>query len=387
MTTCRRAAATLVAVAIGLASTFAAARGAAPLQAIVDAAIVPLMQHDGIPGMAVAVVADGRVSVFDYGIASRATRRPVDDDTLFEIGSISKTLTATLASDAQVRGELSWADPTRRYLPSLAGTPFGDVPLAALATHTAGGFPLQVPDGIVDDRQLMAYFAAWRPTAPVDTVRVYANPGIGMLGRIVAVRAGRPYARLLAERVLQPLGMTHTFVDVPSAWTARYAQGYTKDGRPIRLSAGPLSAETYGVRTTAADLARFVQANLGRAAIAAPLQQAIDATHVGRFTVGPMTQALIWERYPWPVGLDALLEGNGPDIAFAARPVVRIDPSPPDASSWIDKTGSTNGFGAFVAFIPTEGLGVVLLANRNVPIADRVTTAYRIVTAIEARRR
>ena len=76
----------------------------------VDAVIVPLMREQKIPGMAVGVTIDGQSYFFNYGVASRETQQPVTSDTLFEIGSLSKTFTATLASYAQIQGDLSLTD-------------------------------------------------------------------------------------------------------------------------------------------------------------------------------------------------------------------------------------------------------------------------------------
>jgi len=69
--------------------------------------IRPLMQRYGIPGISVGIIVDGRSYIYDYGVASKATQRPVTRATLFEIGSLSKTLTASLASYAHVTGKLS----------------------------------------------------------------------------------------------------------------------------------------------------------------------------------------------------------------------------------------------------------------------------------------
>ena len=94
------------------------------VKSIVDAAIQPIMGKYNIPGMAVGIIVGGKPYVFDYGLASRETRKPVTRSTLFEIGSISKTFTATLASYAQVNGQLSLSEKTSRYLPSLRGSKF-----------------------------------------------------------------------------------------------------------------------------------------------------------------------------------------------------------------------------------------------------------------------
>jgi len=128
---------------------------------------------------------------------------------------------------------------------------------------------------------------------------------------------------------------------------------------------------------------RFVEANLDLVAIDKTTQAAITATHTGYYRVGPMTQDLIWEQYRYPVDLADLLEGNSEKVSLEANPVVRIDPpSPPQDNALIDKTGSTNGLGAYVAFIPAKKIGVVLLANKNYPIAARVTAAYEILTPL-----
>lgn len=124
----------------------------------VDTAVQAIMLKHGVPGMSVGIVDNGRPFVFNYGVASRATKQAVTADTLFEIGSISKTFTATLAAYARVNGRLSLSDKASKYLPSLRGSKFGNVSLLELGTHTPGGLPLQVPDGIRNNHQLMQYF-------------------------------------------------------------------------------------------------------------------------------------------------------------------------------------------------------------------------------------
>ena len=115
------------------------------------------MLNYSIAGMAVGLTITGKEYIFNYGVASRATRKPVTNDTLFEIGSISKTFTATLAAYAQCTGTLSLADKTSKYLTSLQGSKFGDVTLLNLGTHTSGGFPLQLPENIRTEGELMKY--------------------------------------------------------------------------------------------------------------------------------------------------------------------------------------------------------------------------------------
>lgn len=141
--------------------------------------------------------------------------------------------------------------------------------------------------------------------------------------------------------------------------------------------------EAYGVRTTAADLLRFVQVNMGLVETAPRLQRAIERTHSGYFRAGPLTQDLIWEQYPYPVALPTLLEGNAPKMLFNATPASAIKPPlAPNGNTWINKTGSTNGFSTYVAFVPAKRIAIVMLANRSFPIEDRVKVAYRILGSL-----
>ena len=252
-----------------------------------DAAIQPVMAKYSIPGMAVGVTIAGKPYVFCYGVASRQTGRPVTPGTLFEIGSVTKTFTATLASYAQVAGYLSLSDTTSKYLPALQGAPFGSVTLLNLGTHTPGGLPLQVPDNIDNDNQLMQYFKDWRPSYKPGTYRTYANPGIGTLGLIAARSMGQDFNTLIEQRLFPALGIQGSYITVPSARMADYAQGYTGDDAPIRMAGGVLSSETYGIRATAPDMVRFLQANLNAIPLDKSFQRAIAETHTGYFKAGP----------------------------------------------------------------------------------------------------
>lgn len=353
------------------------------IKRVVTQAIQPVIEHDGIPGMAVGIIDGGKHYIFNYGVASTETRKPVTNATLFELGSVSKTLTATLASNAQVSGHLTLSDPVDKYLPSLRNSEFGKVTLLALGTHTPGGLPLQVPDNIGNSAQLLQYFKEWRPTYAPGTYRTYSNIGIGALGLITAKSMGQDFNALMEHRLFPALGMKSSYIKVPAARLDDYAEGYTKKGAPIRMAGGPLSSEAYGIKTTAADMIRFLEANMNLVPLDPTLQRAIQDTHTGYFKTEAMTQDLIWEQYQYPATLKTLLDGNSSAMVFNATPVTRIvPPQEPQDDVWINKTGSTNGFGAYVAYVPRQRLGIVILANKNFPIDDRVSAAYRILTAL-----
>lgn len=257
-------------------------------------AVAQVMREHGVPGMAIAVTRQGRHAFHNFGVASRASSAPVSSDTLFEIGSVSKTFTATLAALGQSTGRLSLTDSPAKFLPELRGTPIAQVKLLGLATHTAGGFPLQVPDGIDTPEQLTAYFRAWKPTYAPGTARSYANPSIGLLGMAAARAWGMAFNAALEKMLFPSLGLRDTYIGVPEAAIGRYAQGYDKADAPVRVNPGMLAAEAYGVKTSARDLIRFIDLNIDPAKLEKPLAQALESTRAGHFKLGAMTQGLVW---------------------------------------------------------------------------------------------
>ncbi|KTB61468.1 MULTISPECIES: class C beta-lactamase [Pseudomonas] len=357
---------------------------ATDLRTVVDAGVKPLMQQQGIPGLSIAVVNQGKVQYFNYGVASKETKQAVNQDTLFEIGSISKTFTATLGGYAQATGKLKLSDTASQHLPALAGGVFDHISLLQLATYTAGGLPLQFPQSADTAQAMLGYFQHWTPTYAPGEQRLYSNPSIGLFGYLAAQSLGQPFNLAMEKTLLPKLGLTNTHVSVPASKTAQYAQGYDKNLKPIRVSPGALDSEAYGIKTSTQDLARYVIANLHPETLEKPLQQAIATTHAGYYTVNGMTQGLGWERYPYPIKLQALLDGNSTEMAMQPHKVNWLTPAQPQPANVLyNKTGSTGGFGGYVAYVPSKDMGVVILANRNYPNAERVKLAYAILSAMD----
>jgi beta-lactamase class C len=352
-------------------------------RAAVDAAVQPLLQSYAIPGMAIAISHKGQQHFFDYGVASRESGQAVDRHTLFELGSVSKLFSATLGAYAEARGTLNLSDNASQYLPALQGSAFDHISLLDLATYTAGGLPLQFPDAVGDERQMLDYYRNWQATYPSGTQRLYSNPSIGLFGHLAAASLGAPFQQALEQDLLAKLGMHESYVRVPAERMGSYAWGY-RDDTAVRVTPGALDAEAYGVKSSAADMLRFIEANLHPEKLAAPVRQAIGATHRSHYRVGDMTQALGWERYAYPISLEKLQTGNSADMALLPHPVERFDaPQAAEGDLLLNKTGSTNGFGAYILLLPARDTGLVILANRNYPNAERVRLALQLLDAIE----
>lgn len=357
-----------------------AADAPAKIGAAVDRAVRPLLEEHGAPGVAVAVTVDGQRHFFSYGVVAKGTNTPVSEDTLFEIGSVSKTVTATLVTYAQALGKLSLDDHPGQYMPRLRGSALDQASLLHLGTYTAGGLPLQFPDTVSSDAEMVRYFQHWTPSAQPGAQRRYSNPSIGLLGHIAALAMDGDFAELVETELFPKLGLSRSYIRVPEAEMARYAWGTNKNGKAVRVTPAVLDAEAYGVKASAADLIRFVDSNLQPEALEAPIRQAIEGTHVGYFKVGEMVQGLGWEQYPYPVSLEQLFAGNSITMSMkpnAATPLT--SPQVPTEPTLFNKTGSTAGFGAYVAFVPAKQIGIVILANKNIPIPARVTAAHAVL--------
>lgn len=345
---------------------------------ITDKTVAQAMKKDQIPGVAVAIVLNGQTYLFNYGLSDIEQKKPVTDSTIFEIGSISKTFTATLATYAEVEGKLNLTDMVENYIPELKGTPFGKVKLLNLGTHTTGGLPLQIPDEIQNMTQLIKYFHDWKPEKPTGTIRTYANSSIGTLGWITGQSLNIDFNSVMDQILFKPLGLTNTYFSIPNEKLTNYAWGYTKDNKPIHVNPGLLDNESYGIKTTATDLAIFLKANMNEISLSGSLKTALNSTHKGYFKVGKMTQDLIWEEYQMPVDLKTLKEGNSNSIILNPTPVIENNSVEINDNVWINKTGSTNGFGAYIAFVPEKKFGIVILANKNYPNSERIEIAYKI---------
>ena len=365
-------------------TAFAAEQTDKQIADTVNQIIAPLMKEQAIPGMAVAVIYQGRPHYFTYGKADLASDQPVNQHTLFELGSVSKTFTGVLGGDAIARGDIALSDPATKYWPELTGKQWKGISLLHLATYTAGGLPLQVPDEVTDQAALLQFYQHWQPQWAPGAKRLYANASIGLFGALAVKPSGMDFEEAMTTRVFQPLKLNHTWINVPATEEKHYAWGY-RDGKPVHVSPGLLDAEAYGVKTTIEDMTSWVQANINPAQVKdKTLQQGIVLAQSRYWQIGEMYQGLGWEMLNWPVAAKTIVDGSDNQSAPAPpTPPAMTPPTPRVQASWVHKTGSTGGFGSYVAFIPEKNIGIVMLANKSYPNTARVEAAYRILDALK----
>lgn len=351
----------------------------------VDTLATTFMEKNELPGLAIGVTRHGRDHYFSYGLASRETGQKVTSSTMFEVGSISKTFTVTLATYAEVQGKLRLTDTVADHLPEFRGTPFGQIVLRNLGTHTAGKFPFRLAPDITTYEELVPNLKKWRSPYPQGTKRKYATATIGMMGRVAASAMETTFSQAVDTILIPKMGLTQTFIDVPAPQMTQYAQGYTTESVPRRIGPKILADEAYGVKSSAADMIRYMKIQMGEIPVEPGLADAIRRTHLGYFDCGYFVQELMWERSPWPVSASTLEKGNGRGMVTKDTATTAIvHPKIENRQVLIGKTGSTRGFGTYIAYVPDKKMGVTILANRYHPSKGRVELARQLLKLLEA---
>ncbi len=364
----------------------------AALKAAVGNEVQQLMQQQQIPGMAVAVLWQGKTFYYSFGMADIANQSSVTPDTLFELGSISKTFAGVIGAMALQRGDIKLTDSAATHWPQLTAKPWQNINMQHLATYTAGGLPLFMPDSVTDKTSLLQYYQEFKPAYAPGTQRVYANSSIGLFAHLAAAAAGKTYADEFAE-LTTTLKLGSTYLQVPKEAQAQYAWGY-KEGKAVHIGTGVLQDEAGGVKASVRDVASWVQANMQPQQVQAPvLKAAILKAQLPYAKAGQMYQGLGWEILDYPVQLQALEAMTDPAFVAGSAASLILQPASDKTasktvsktSSWVHKTGATGGFGAYAAFIPSRQVGIVMLTNKRYPNALRVKLAYQILEALQSK--
>ena len=351
------------------------------IKKLVDQNFKPLLDKYDVPGMAVGVIQNNKKYETYYGLQSVQDKKSVSSSTIFELGSVSKLFTATAGGYAKNKGKISFDDTPGKYWKELKNTPIDQVNLLQLATYTSGNLALQFPDEVQTDQQVLTFFKEWKPKNPIGEYRQYSNPSIGLFGKVVALSMNKPFDQILEKTIFPGLGLKHSYVIVPKTQMQNYAFGYNQENQPIRVNPGPLDAPAYGVKSTLPDMLSFINANINPQKYPKDTQRAINETHQGFYQVGTMYQALGWEEFSYPAPLQTLLDSNSEQIVMKPNKVTAISKEP--SVKMFHKTGSTNGFGSYVVFIPKENIGLVMLTNKRIPNEERIKAAYAVLNAIK----
>jgi D-alanyl-D-alanine-carboxypeptidase/D-alanyl-D-alanine-endopeptidase len=217
--------------------------------------------------------ADGKTRIIAYNERGHG-EGAFDENSVFEIGSITKAFTGALLADMVSRGEVALADPVSKYLPSNVRMPSRggkQITLLDLATQTSalprlpGNMkPADIMNPYADYsvEQMYAFLSTVELTRDIGAQYEYSNLGVGLLGHVLALRAGKPYEQLVTERILAPLGMTSTSITLNEDQKKRLAPGHNIGGLVTRNWDLPTLAGAGALRSTVVDMLKFMRANL-----------------------------------------------------------------------------------------------------------------------------
>ena len=228
----------------------------------------------GIPGVAVGVWADGREDYACHGMTSVDNPLPVDRDTLYVLGSVTKTYTATALMRLAAAGQIELDAPVRRYVPELV---LADEQIAAevtvmnLLNHTSGlGWDTLTDTGEGDDAlaSFVPRLAELELVAPLGTRASYSQAGYSLLGRVIEKILGVPYEKAVASLIFGPLGLSHSFFAAGDVLTRRFAVGHNRGEDAAmsvaRLWRGPRYRNAGGgLASSVADQMRWARFHLG----------------------------------------------------------------------------------------------------------------------------
>lgn len=342
-----------------------------------DSAVLAILKERVEQGRSTGLVVgmlepDGRRRIVAWGDPG-PDAPPLDGESVFEIGSITKVFTATVLADMVQKGQVSLDDPVQRYLPEGVTVPSrsGKVITLGMLAEQNSGLPrlpgnLSPPsmadpyaDYAADD--LYAFLSSYALPRDPGAEYEYSNLAVGLLGHVLSLVADTSYEAMVDARVLKPLGMTHTGITVTPWMREHRTVGHDERGDTVPDWHFQALAGAGALRSTARDMLTFLEANLHPER--GDLQRAMAFAHRERAPAGGPTQT---------IGLNWIRTVAGDDTLV-----------------W--HNGGTAGYRSFAGMIPSKGTGVVVLTNTGGTGADDIGIhllhpAAPLAPAPEARR-
>ena len=306
-------------------------------------------------GIVVGVIEPAGKRVVSYGRPATNDRRPLDGDSVFQIGSVTKVFTSLLLSDKVQHGEVKLDDPVSRYLPKGVTMPLhggSRITLRHLATHTSG-LPRDPSNPLSPDpdnpclgysiEQLYQFLSTYKLTRKVGSQYEYSNLGGGLLGQVLAKRAGVDYATLVKTRICDPLGMNSTRAHVTADMNKRLVIGHSERLDPVPVLDLAVIPGASVLRSTANDLLIFLAAVLG------------------------------YEKTPLAPAMAAMLDHPQSTGAPGLEIALGWHISTINGTRFVWHNGGLGGCGSFVGYDLKSRVGVVVLSNSESPaVADQI---------------
>ena len=300
-------------------------------------------------GIVVALIDGENVEYFSYGTADLKTGRKVDENSIFEIGSISKTFTGIMIADEIVNDRMKLSDPFSKYLSKYTKVPTRnerEITIKDVVTHSSSlprmpdNFKPANPNNPYADYKIeMAYefISGVELDRDIGEKFEYSNLALGMLGHILELQYKKDYETIMIDKIANTLGMSNTRVVFTPNMLENLAKGHN-EGVEVENWDLPALVGAGGIRSSAVDMVKYVQANMG--VLKSSLHEAMQLSH--KITYENETQNL-------KMGLTWLMDNDG---------------------AIIEHGGATGGYRAFAGFLRGTQKGVVVLTNSTQEIGS-----------------
>ena len=292
-------------------------------------------------GVSVATIENGEISYLTFGALDLEDEQIVTVDTLFEIGSITKTFTSLALANMVQEGKVKLYDPVQKYLPDTVKMPLSngkEITLLSLANHSSGlprlpsNMPFSDPEDPYADYSvelIYSFLNAYVLPRDIGEQVEYSNLGAGLLGHILSLIDNKSYEQVINDRVFKSFGMTKSFVEVPSSHLSQLSNGYGVDLKKAKHWRLPTLAGAGAIKSNIIDMAVYLQNNIEAE------NASIQLTH--KQTIG-------FDNQQEKVGL----------AWFTAEH---------QSGKYLWHNGGTGGFRSFMGFDPVNKKGIVILEN------------------------
>ena len=333
-----------------------------------------------ISSISVGLINKDKTQLFNYGEIKKGSGIAPTSDTIYEIGSMTKTFTAILTVKLQEEGLLSLDDPVTKFLPEFEGSDFdkNKITLYHLITHTSGlvEVPLkEYPKAIIKWVFRLNNGKIFPPLYSYDTSKFldevyqiklknnpgvtfrYSNTGVGLIGKILEHITGLSYEELIKDRICKPLGMDDTIICISEEQKERLAMGYLYTGKEADPICIPAIESAGNIRSTVSDILKFLNANLGLAdsSLLSVLEYCQQNTRI-KPKISPLMKLLPRNSYhpkSYEIGL-GWVKINYDDIQVMGH------------------NGGTEGFSTLMNMVLDKKTGVVVLTNHALKDSSRL---------------
>ena len=300
--------------------------------------VKPYVDNEMTKGLSIGVYKDGKIEFYNYGICSDENPVLPTENTIYEIGSITKTFTGAVLAEMVTEGKVKYEDPIAKFLPDSVcnWSPEKAITLEELSTHTSG-LP-RLPDNLTkhfladldnpyknySTEDMYAFLKKYPSKSKSARKSEYSNLGVGLLGHILAKVDEKSYEAMVTDRIFNPLKMDNSSIAITEG---QLVQGHDALGYPTSQSDFQAMAGAGAIRSSIADMMKYLVANLSN-------KKPYADTHNPRKDMSSFQK----------IGLAWISQKND-DMKI----------------TW--HNGRTGGFCTFMGFSKDKNVGVIVMAN------------------------